>query len=76
LGRGAAVAQFEKFTISGFLAWLIWLLVHITYLVSFRSRLVVMFEWAWVYVRNERGARLITGAVEPLLQRGTSEHHR
>ena len=44
--------------------------VHIFYLIGFRNRVLVLTEWAWVYLRNERGARLITGEVEPLLERG------
>ena len=53
----------------GFLAWVAWLVVHIVFLIGFRNRLLVLSEWAWVYFRNERGARLITGDVETLLAR-------
>ena len=52
------------------MAWVLWLAVHIFYLIGFRNRVLVLTEWAWVYLRNERGARLITGEVEPLLERG------
>jgi hypothetical protein len=58
---------------SGFLAWMTWLGVHIFYLIGFRNRVIVIAEWAWLYLRNERGARLITGDVEPLLDRGRRE---
>jgi hypothetical protein len=47
--------------------------VHIFYLIGFRNRVIVMAEWAWLYLWNERGARLITGDVEPLLDRGRRE---
>jgi NADH dehydrogenase len=76
IGRGAAVADFGRLHLSGISAWLLWLLVHIFYLVGFRNRVLVMAQWGWVYLRNERGARLITGDVEPLLQRGSRQQHR
>ena len=69
IGRARAVAERGKIRIGGFLAWLVWLLVHIFFLIGFRNRFLVLFEWAWVYFRNERGARLITGDVEKLLDR-------
>jgi NADH dehydrogenase len=55
------VAQFGKVHISGFLAWLSWLFIHIFFLIGFRNRVVVMFQWAWSYLTYERWARLITG---------------
>jgi NADH:ubiquinone reductase (H+-translocating) len=61
IGRAAAVAQFGKIHISGFIAWLAWLFVHILFLIGFRNRLLVFIQWAWSYVTYERGARLITG---------------
>jgi NADH dehydrogenase len=42
-------------------AWLAWLLVHIMFLIGFRNRFLVLFEWAWAYLSWQRGARLITG---------------
>ena len=62
IGRAAAVAQFGKIHISGFVAWLSWLFIHIFFLIGFRSRLLVFIQWAWSYVTYERGARLITGS--------------
>jgi NADH dehydrogenase len=62
IGRAAAVAEFGKIHISGFLAWLSWLFVHIFFLIGFRNRLLVFIQWAWSYVTYERGARLITGS--------------
>jgi NADH:ubiquinone reductase (H+-translocating) len=62
IGRAAAVAQFGKIHISGLIAWLSWLFVHIFFLIGFRNRLLVFIQWAWSYVTYERGARLITGS--------------
>jgi len=64
IGRAAAVAQFGKFELSGYFAWLAWLFVHILFLIGFRNRLIVMIQWAWSYLTYERGARLITGSNE------------
>jgi NADH dehydrogenase len=61
IGRRRAVAMVERMHMSGLLAWLAWLVVHIWYLIGFRSRLVVMITWAWSYFTYKRGARLITG---------------
>ncbi len=61
IGRAAAVAQMGKLHISGFIAWLAWLFVHVFFLIGFRNRLLVMIQWAWSYFTYERGARLITG---------------
>ena len=62
IGRAAAVAEFGKVHISGFVAWLSWLFVHILFLIGFQNRLLVFIQWAWSYVTYERGARLITGS--------------
>ena len=61
IGRSRAIAQMKRLRLSGFLAWLAWLGVHIWYLIGFRNRLLVMFDWAWSYITYRRGARLITG---------------
>lgn len=61
IGRSAAVANFGKIHISGFLAWLSWLFVHIFFLIGFRNRIIVLISWAWSYFTFQRGARLITG---------------
>jgi NADH dehydrogenase len=61
IGRAAAIAQFGKIHLSGFVAWLSWLFIHILFLIGFRNRLIVMIQWAWSYFTYERGARLITG---------------
>jgi len=60
IGRAAAVADFGKFKVSGALAWLLWLAVHIYFLIGFRNRALVLFQWAWSWVTGGRGARLIT----------------
>jgi NADH dehydrogenase len=61
IGRAAAVADFGKIHISGFIAWLAWLFIHIFFLIGFRNRIIVLVQWAWSYFTYERGARLITG---------------
>ncbi|MFZ0287150.1 MAG: NAD(P)/FAD-dependent oxidoreductase [Terriglobales bacterium] len=61
IGRAAAVAEFGKIHISGFLAWLSWLFIHIFFLIGFRNRMLVMIQWAWSYFTYQRSARLITG---------------
>ncbi|MDB4988934.1 MAG: dehydrogenase [Myxococcaceae bacterium] len=61
IGRSRAIAQVGKLHMSGLLAWLAWLVVHIWYLIGFRNRLLVLLDWAWAYVFYRRGARLITG---------------
>ena len=61
IGRAAAVAFVGRLTLSGYGAWLAWLFVHILFLIGFRNRFLVLFEWAWAYVTWRRGARLITG---------------
>jgi NADH dehydrogenase len=62
IGRSAAIAQFGKIHISGFIAWLAWLFVHILFLIGFRNRVLVFIQWAWSYFTYERSARLITGS--------------
>jgi NADH dehydrogenase len=61
VGRAFAIAEFKGLKISGFFAWVLWLLVHIYYLIGFRNRAVVLLEWAWGYLTFQRGARLIVG---------------
>jgi len=64
IGRKAGVAMFGRFHMSGFLAWVAWLAIHIFFLIGFRNRLVVMTDWAWSYFTHQRFARLIL-EVEP-----------
>jgi NADH:ubiquinone reductase (H+-translocating) len=61
IGRSRAVAMVGKLRLTGFVAWLAWLGLHIFYLIGFRNRLVVLLDWAWAYFGYRRGSRLITG---------------
>ena len=61
IGRRSAVADFGRVRLSGFVAWLLWGLVHVYFLVGFRNRIAVTMGWLWAYVTFGRGARLITG---------------
>jgi NADH:ubiquinone reductase (H+-translocating) len=63
IGRKAAIAEIGKLHLSGFMAWMAWLLVHIFFLIGFRNRTAVLFNWAWSYFTYQRGARLITGRI-------------
>ena len=62
IGRAAAVADIRGLHISGLIAWLIWLFVHLMYLVEFANRVLVFIHWGFLYFTYDRGARLITGA--------------
>jgi NADH dehydrogenase len=61
IGRKAAVAEFKRMKLSGFAAWVLWLGVHVCFLIGFRSRYIVLFQWTWHYFTSQGGARLITG---------------
>jgi NADH dehydrogenase len=63
IGRGSAVADIKGLRLSGFLAWLTWLLVHLWYLVGFQNRVVVFIRWSFSFFTHGRGARLITAQV-------------
>ena len=65
IGRAAGVAQIGRLRLSGWIAWMAWLFIHIFFLIGFRNRFVVLFSWAWSYLTYDRGARLITG-LEPI----------
>ncbi|HWA15555.1 MAG TPA: FAD-dependent oxidoreductase, partial [Gemmatimonadales bacterium] len=62
IGRARAVADIGRFHFGGFIAWLVWIFVHIFFLIGFRNRVIVLLEWAWSYLTYQRGARLITGS--------------
>ncbi len=62
IGRAAAVADIFGVHISGFLAWLVWLFIHLMYIVQFQSRVQVFIQWGFEYLTFSRGARLITGS--------------
>ncbi len=81
IGRAAAVADFGKFHVTGFIAWILWLFVHIMFLIGFRNRVLVMLEWSWSYLTYERAARLITGDTDlpgfpPRAQAVGDERHK
>ncbi|HEY7312629.1 MAG TPA: NAD(P)/FAD-dependent oxidoreductase [Gemmataceae bacterium] len=71
IGRAAAVADLGWIRLSGTIAWLIWLFVHILFLIEFQNRILVMLQWAWNYFTRNRAARLITGTQPPA---GETEH--
>jgi NADH dehydrogenase len=72
IGHSRAVADFGWGRISGIMAWLVWSLAHVYFLIGFRSRLVVAASWAWSYLTYQRGVRLITGTAER--RDGASQH--
>jgi NADH dehydrogenase len=64
IGRGSAVARLGRVELSGQIAWLAWLFIHLLFLIGFRSRAAVILQWAWSYLTFDRGARLITETAE------------
>ena len=62
IGRAAGVAQFGKFQLSGYWAWLAWLFIHIFFLIGLRNRLFVFLSWLWTFFSQRRAAQLITGS--------------
>jgi NADH:ubiquinone reductase (H+-translocating) len=74
IGRAAAVAEIGSLHISGLLAWLTWLFVHLMYLVEFSSRVMVFIQWGFLYLTFNRGARLITGP-EPAARPASLDEH-
>jgi NADH dehydrogenase len=65
IGRGHAVMDVGRVHLGGFIAWLAWIFVHILFLIGFRNRAKVLFEWSWAYFTYQRGARLIIGKFGP-----------
>jgi NADH dehydrogenase len=61
IGRSKAVADFGFLRLSGWLAWVLWLFIHLMNIVNFRNRVLVFLQWAWNYISYDRSARLITG---------------
>ena len=66
IGRSKAIVEAGKFKMTGFLAWLAWLFIHVISLIGFKNRLYVLSEWFWAYLTRERSARLITGDADEL----------
>ncbi|WP_166830789.1 NAD(P)/FAD-dependent oxidoreductase [Thalassoroseus pseudoceratinae] len=61
IGRGSAIADIKGWKFTGFMAWMMWLVIHLIQIVQFQNRLLVLFQWAWNYITFNRSARLITG---------------
>jgi NADH dehydrogenase len=61
IGRSAAVADFGRVRLSGFVAWVLWLFIHLMNIVNYRNRVLVFLQWGWNYLTHDRSARLITG---------------
>ena len=72
IGRAAAGARLGRLKLSGFTAWVIWVVVHIMYLIGFRNRVLVMMQWGWAYLTYHRGIRLITGDGQVEVERARS----
>ncbi|MEJ7847215.1 MAG: NAD(P)/FAD-dependent oxidoreductase [Pyrinomonadaceae bacterium] len=66
IGRSKAIADVKGWHFTGFIAWLMWLFLHVVFLIGFRNRIYVLLEWLWAYLSRERSARLITGNAEEL----------
>jgi NADH dehydrogenase len=64
IGRSYALMSLKNFQVTGFLAWVLWLVIHIYYLIGFRNRFVTFFQWGWTYFTFHRSARLITAKKE------------
>jgi NADH dehydrogenase len=73
IGRHSAVAQLPRVRLSGILAWWFWLTLHIYFLIGFRSRLIVLINWAWAYFTYERAARIILGNEKQRGDHGSEE---
>ena len=65
IGRNAAVFDFGRWHLQGFMAWLLWALVHVYLLVGFEKRFLVTLQWLWLYLTYQRGARLILPSARP-----------
>jgi NADH dehydrogenase len=68
IGRAAGVAEIAGMRFSGLIAWLLWLFIHLMYLVGFQSRIIVFIRWGFSYLTYNRGARLITGDPVPVVE--------
>ena len=67
MARSAEQAvSMQKVLLTGFIAWMMWLFLHVFFLIGFRNRVIVMLDWFWAYLTRERSARLITGDADEL----------
>jgi NADH dehydrogenase len=73
IGRSAAVAQVGKFRFGGYFAWLLWLFIHLIFIVEFQNRLLVLMQWGWNYFTRNRSARLITPDEPLVVAKNTSQ---
>lgn len=73
IGRNHAVAEIGRWHLGGLLAWVLWGVVHVAFLVGFRARISVLWNWLWNYLSYDKGARLITGSPPLKLKRGLAE---
>lgn len=73
VGRGFSIIQMGPLRASGFIAWLLWLTIHIFYLITFENRLLVMLQWAWAYLAVQRRVRLITVTNAPAIPASTKK---
>ena len=64
IGRGSGIAERGRVKVAGFVGWLAWLFIHLLFLIGFRNRVVVLFDWAWAFFTRQRNARLITDTAE------------
>ncbi|WP_437186070.1 NAD(P)/FAD-dependent oxidoreductase [Planctomicrobium sp. SH668] len=74
IGKWSAVADLGLFKVSGVIAWLLWLVVHLMYIAAFRNRVLVVIQWGWNFLTNDRSARLITG--DDQLRAASAQHQR
>jgi len=75
VGRGFSIIQIGPLKISGFIAWFLWLTIHIFYLITFENRLLVMLQWAWAYLAVQRRVRLITVTNAPAIPASAKSQH-
>jgi NADH dehydrogenase len=70
IGRAAGIAKIGRLKASGFVAWMLWLFIHVLFLIGFRNRILVIIQWAWSYVTHDRGARVINARADGPLAEG------
>ena len=69
IGKAKAIADIHGWKLAGFTAWLLWSLVHLMFLITFRSKLFVMLNWGFAYLFQSTSARLITGEFKPRIRK-------
>jgi NADH:ubiquinone reductase (H+-translocating) len=76
IGRNKAIADLKVIKLSGFLAWLSWLLIHLLFIVELRNRILIFFQWAWSYISYSHGARLSYKGFSPAVPPNEGEAKR